>query len=104
MLAGSRSLAYMLTAFQYRFILVVEDERGDVLMFLSGTKEITAVVEATKQYNDKKQCWCILELHSALSLAEQDKVSSGYFMFCIETTMSYFSSFARDAKVLEIAL
>lgn len=47
-------------------------------MFLSGTKEITAVVEAAKQYNEKKQCWCVLELHSALSLAEQDKVRMFY--------------------------
>ncbi|XP_065221924.1 probable ATP-dependent RNA helicase DHX34 [Planococcus citri] len=49
-------------------------ERGDVLMFLSGTKEITAVVEAAQQYNEKVNSWCILPLHSSLSLAEQDKV------------------------------
>lgn len=43
-------------------------------MFLSGTKEITAVVEVARLYNEKKQSWCILPLHSSLSLAEQDKV------------------------------
>lgn len=43
-------------------------------MFLSGTKEITAVVEAAQLYNEKVQTWCILPLHSSLSLVEQDKV------------------------------
>ncbi len=44
-------------------------------MFLSGTKEITAVVEAAQLYNEKRNCWCILPLHSSLSLQEQDKVN-----------------------------
>lgn len=55
-------------------ILVTEEERGDVLMFLSGIKEITSVLEAAQQYNEKANRWCILPLHSSLSLLEQDKV------------------------------
>ena len=50
-------------------------ERGDVLMFLSGMAEIMAVVEAAKMYAHKTQRWIVLPLHSALSVAQQDKVS-----------------------------
>lgn len=58
------------------FIFIcVEDERGDVLIFLSGVKEITTVVEAAKLYNEKTQSWCILPLYSSLSLEEQNKVN-----------------------------
>ncbi|XP_075225444.1 putative ATP-dependent RNA helicase DHX34 [Lycorma delicatula] len=49
-------------------------ERGDLLIFLSGMTEITTVVEAAQQYNEKAQTWIILSLHSSLSLTEQDKV------------------------------
>lgn len=51
-----------------------KDERGDVLMFLSGMTEISAVVEAAQEYANMTQKWVILPLHSALSLADQDKV------------------------------
>lgn len=51
-----------------------EDERGDVLMFLSGMTEISTVVEAAKMYAQETQGWIILALHSTLSLADQDKV------------------------------
>lgn len=50
-------------------------------MFLSGTKEITAVVEAAELYNEKVNSWCIIPLHSSLSLQEQDKVSISIFFF-----------------------
>ncbi|XP_046966697.1 probable ATP-dependent RNA helicase DHX34 [Vanessa cardui] len=49
-------------------------ERGDLLIFMSGVKEITAICDAAQQYNEKAKSWIILPLHSALSLAEQDKV------------------------------
>lgn len=50
------------------------DERGDLLIFLSGMSEIQAVVDAAKEYNLKKKTWIVLSLHSTLSLADQDKV------------------------------
>ncbi|XP_043483422.1 probable ATP-dependent RNA helicase DHX34 [Leptopilina heterotoma] len=50
------------------------NEKGDLLIFLSGMSEITAVVEATKEYSLQKQNWIILPLHSTLSISEQDKV------------------------------
>lgn len=50
------------------------DEKGDLLIFLSGISEITAVVDAAKEYSAKKNNWIILPLHSTLSIAEQDKV------------------------------
>ncbi|XP_035720217.1 probable ATP-dependent RNA helicase DHX34 [Vespa mandarinia] len=50
------------------------DEKGDLLIFLSGMKEITAVVDAAKEYSTKKNNWIVLPLHSSLSLADQDKV------------------------------
>ncbi|XP_034943062.1 probable ATP-dependent RNA helicase DHX34 [Chelonus insularis] len=49
-------------------------EKGDLLIFLSGMSEITAVVDAAKEYAKKKNNWIILPLHSTLSIAEQDKV------------------------------
>ncbi|XP_027848814.2 probable ATP-dependent RNA helicase DHX34 [Aphis gossypii] len=49
-------------------------ERGDVLMFLSGMAEITAVVDAARVYCEKNDSWIILPLHSSMSLGEQDKV------------------------------
>lgn len=49
-------------------------ERGDVLIFLSGMSDILAVVEAAKEYASKAKSWIVLALHSALSIAEQDKV------------------------------
>lgn len=49
-------------------------ERGDVLMFLSGMAEITAVVDAARVYCEKVDSWIILPLHSSMSLTEQDKV------------------------------
>lgn len=36
--------------------------------------EITAVVDAAKEYAQKKTNWIVLALHSTLSIAEQDKV------------------------------
>lgn len=51
-----------------------QEERGDLLMFLSGMNEISAVEEATKEYAAQNQRWIVLPLHSTLSLAEQDKV------------------------------
>lgn len=53
---------------------VVEDERGDLLIFLSGMSEITTVVDAATQYTEKTQGWIILPLHSSLAIADQDKV------------------------------
>lgn len=50
------------------------DEKGDLLIFLSGINEITAVVDAAKEYSIKKNNWIVLPLHSTLSIVEQDKV------------------------------
>ena len=49
-------------------------ERGDVLMFLSGMTEIMTIVEAIQAYAEQSKRWIVLPLHSALSVAEQDKV------------------------------
>ena len=49
-------------------------ERGDLLVFLSGMAEITSVVEAARLYASQTKRWIVLPLHSALSVAEQDKV------------------------------
>ena len=45
-----------------------EKERGDVLIFMSGIREITTVVDACKEYAEKNQKWIVLPLHSTLSL------------------------------------
>ena len=51
------------------------EERGDLLVFLSGMAEISAVLEAAQTYASHTQRWVVLPLHSALSVADQDKVS-----------------------------
>ncbi|KAJ0175217.1 hypothetical protein K1T71_009358 [Dendrolimus kikuchii] len=50
------------------------DERGDLLIFMSGVQEITAICDAAQQYAEKSKSWIVLPLHSGLSLLEQDKV------------------------------
>nr|XP_013002387.2 probable ATP-dependent RNA helicase DHX34 isoform X2 [Cavia porcellus] len=50
------------------------EERGDLLVFLSGMAEIGAVLEAAQTYASHTQRWVVLPLHSALSVADQDKV------------------------------
>ena len=51
-----------------------KNERGDLLIFLSGIKEITTIVDACKEYSERNNNWIVLPLHSTLSLADQDKV------------------------------
>ncbi|XP_019659138.2 probable ATP-dependent RNA helicase DHX34 isoform X1 [Ailuropoda melanoleuca] len=50
------------------------EERGDLLVFLSGMAEISSVLEAAQAYAGRTQRWVVLPLHSALSVADQDKV------------------------------
>ncbi|XP_026577242.1 probable ATP-dependent RNA helicase DHX34 isoform X1 [Pseudonaja textilis] len=50
------------------------EERGDLLIFLSGVAEIGAVMEAAQSYAAFTKRWVVLPLHSTLSVAEQDKV------------------------------
>ncbi|XP_074872260.1 putative ATP-dependent RNA helicase DHX34 isoform X2 [Carettochelys insculpta] len=50
------------------------EERGDLLIFLSGVAEISTVLEAAQAYAAHSQRWVVLPLHSTLSIAEQDKV------------------------------
>ncbi|KAL4647697.1 putative ATP-dependent RNA helicase DHX34 [Arapaima gigas] len=50
------------------------DERGDLLLFLSGVAEIDTILEACQTYAQHSHRWIVLPLHSTLSLAQQDKV------------------------------
>uniref|UniRef100_A0A3B4AT61 Uncharacterized protein n=1 Tax=Periophthalmus magnuspinnatus TaxID=409849 RepID=A0A3B4AT61_9GOBI len=50
------------------------EERGDLLIFLSGVTEISTIQEACQIYATHTRRWIILPLHSTLSLAQQDKV------------------------------
>lgn len=50
------------------------EERGDLLVFLSGMAEISTVLEAAQTYASHTQRWVVLPLHSTLSVADQDKV------------------------------
>ena len=52
------------------------EERGDLLVFLSGMAEISAVLEAAQTYASHTQRWVVLPLHSTLSVADQDMVWS----------------------------
>ena len=50
------------------------EERGDLLVFLSGMAEIETVAEAARIYAQQTQRWIVLVLHSTLPLHQQDKV------------------------------
>ncbi|XP_042269194.1 probable ATP-dependent RNA helicase DHX34 [Thunnus maccoyii] len=50
------------------------EERGDLLLFLSGVAEISTIQEACQIYATHTRRWIVLPLHSTLSLAQQDKV------------------------------
>lgn len=50
------------------------EERGDLLIFLSGVAEISTIQEACQIYATHTRRWIVLPLHSTLSLAQQDKV------------------------------
>ncbi|CAH1184516.1 unnamed protein product [Phyllotreta striolata] len=49
-------------------------QKGDMLIFLNGFSEISALAEAVTEYSQFKKNWIVLPLHSSLSLEEQDKV------------------------------
>lgn len=51
------------------------EERGDLLIFLSGVNEISTITEACQSYATHTSRWIILTLHSTLSVTQQDKVS-----------------------------
>ncbi|XP_074075275.1 putative ATP-dependent RNA helicase DHX34 [Macrotis lagotis] len=50
------------------------EERGDLLVFLSGMAEISTVLEVFQPYAAHTKRWVVLPLHSALSITDQDKV------------------------------
>ncbi|KAM9359030.1 putative ATP-dependent RNA helicase DHX34 [Symphorus nematophorus] len=50
------------------------EERGDLLLFLSGVAEIATIQEACQIYATHTRRWIVLPLHSTLSLVQQDKV------------------------------
>lgn len=55
------------------------EERGDLLVFLSGVAEIGAIQEACQVYATHTRRWIVLPLHSTLSLAQQDKVQTPFW-------------------------
>lgn len=52
------------------------EERGDLLIFLSGMAEISTIMDACKTYAVHTGRWIILPLHSTLSLEQQNKVNT----------------------------
>lgn len=68
------SIIKTITSYKFYRTFFPETERGDLLIFMSGLNEITAVVDAAKEYAEKDNNWIILPLHSSLSIADQDKV------------------------------
>ena len=50
------------------------DARGDLLIFLPGMQEISAIEGAMRPYAEETKKWIILPLHSVLSAEEQDRV------------------------------
>ncbi|KAI8083313.1 P-loop containing nucleoside triphosphate hydrolase protein [Gilbertella persicaria] len=50
------------------------DERGDLLIFMSGINEISSLAEDLTAYAQDTKKWVILMLHSSLTVEEQEKV------------------------------
>lgn len=57
------------------------EERGDLLIFLSGVAEISTIQEACQIYATHTRRWIVLPLHSTLSLTQQDKARSALVSF-----------------------
>ena len=74
-------------------------ERGDVLMFLSGMSEISAVVDAAREYAQRTRRWVVLPLHSSLSVEEQDKVKIG-FSYCYRAWPTAMQIYCDRRKLL----
>ena len=74
-------------------------ERGDVLMFLSGMSEISAVVDAAREYAQRTRRWIVLPLHSSLSVEEQDKVKTG-FSYCYRAWPTAMQIYCDRRKLL----
>ncbi|KAJ3300017.1 DEAH (Asp-Glu-Ala-His) box polypeptide 34 [Borealophlyctis nickersoniae] len=53
---------------------VPAEERGDMLVFLSGINEISLLAEELRAYASYTKKWIILLLHSSLSVTDQEKV------------------------------
>lgn len=51
-----------------------KEERGDLLIFVSGAAEISAVADACAEYAQQNGGWLVLPLHSGLAAAQQQKV------------------------------
>lgn len=69
---------YVFYLFQYP-----ATERGDLLIFVSGMKEISLLLEKAKEYGQLTRRWIVLPLHSALSIEEQDRVIFTANLFCV---------------------
>ncbi|KAI0979645.1 hypothetical protein GJ496_001416 [Pomphorhynchus laevis] len=50
------------------------DERGDLLIFVSGLQEISSLVSCLRNIDDIEKNWIVLPLHGSLSLDDQEKV------------------------------
>ncbi|KAL6754390.1 putative ATP-dependent RNA helicase DHX34-like protein [Haematococcus lacustris] len=53
---------------------VPSSQRGDLLIFVAGLADITALTAALRTYALEGRRWVVLPLHSSLSVEDQDKV------------------------------
>ena len=68
-------------------------------MFLSGMSEISAVVDAAREYAQRTRRWVVLPLHSSLSVEEQDKVKTG-FSYCYRAWPTAMQIYCDRRKLL----
>ena len=68
-------------------------------MFLSGLSEISAVVDAAREYAQRTRRWVVLPLHSSLSVEEQDKVKTG-FSYCYRAWPTAMQIYCDRRKLL----
>jgi HrpA-like RNA helicase len=81
-----------------------KEEKGDLLIFLSGLNEIQSVVDAAKEFSEKNENWIILPLHSSLSMQDQDKVfdyaPEGMRKCIVSTNIGELMNFLASEKFL----
>jgi HrpA-like RNA helicase len=57
-------------------------QRGDLLIFVAGLADITALSEALRPYAADTRRWVVLPLHSSLAVEQQDKVFDAGELHC----------------------
>ena len=74
-----------------------------MLIFLGGLSDIQTVYDAAKEFAAESKRWIILQLHSSLSIDEQDKVRQIQVMHYLHSQFIYSFLFSTMLQVFDMA-